>query len=110
VLDLLEELNETDGRTIVMVLHDLNQACRYSGHLVAMKDGAIHAQGEPAAIVHSEMAEAVYGLAAHVVPHPIDGGPLCLPLGRRDRDGGRATGGSAGVSATGAPAPRPAET
>ena len=85
VLDLLEELNERDGRTIVLVLHELNQASRYAHHLVAMRAGAVHAQGPPAAIVDEEMVRAVYGVEAKVVPDPLGGGPLCLPLGRRAR-------------------------
>ena len=85
VLDLLEELNERDGRTVVLVLHDLNQASRYAHHIVAMAGGAIHSQGTPAEIVTTEMVRAVYGIEAEVVPHHVDGSPLCLPLGRRAR-------------------------
>ena len=51
VLDLLADLNEREGRTIVLVLHDLNLACRYAHHLVAMKDGAIVAEGPPAEVI-----------------------------------------------------------
>src|SRR5690606_9741743 len=51
ILSLLDQLNEREGRTIVMVLHDINQACRYAHHLVAMKDGAVVAQGDPHEIV-----------------------------------------------------------
>ena len=83
MLDLLEELNERDGRTIVMVLHDLNQASRYAHRVVAMAGGRIHAQGPPSAIVTAEMVRAVYGIEAEVVPHPVEGTPLCLPLRRR---------------------------
>ncbi len=83
VLDLLADLNERDGRTVVMVLHDLNEACRYSHQLVAMKDGRIHRQGAPGDVVDAAMVRAVYGVEAEVVPHPISGTPLCLPLGRR---------------------------
>jgi iron complex transport system ATP-binding protein len=83
VLDLLAELNERDGRTIVLVLHDLNEACRYAHRLVAMARGAIHVQGPPEQVVDAEMVAAVYGVEAEVVPHPVAGTPLCLPLGRR---------------------------
>jgi iron complex transport system ATP-binding protein len=85
VLDLLAELNERDGRTIVLVLHDLNEACRYADWLVAMAGGAVHAQGPPEEVVDAAMVEAVYGVEAEVVPHPVSGTPLCLPLGRRAR-------------------------
>ncbi|UJA20365.1 ABC transporter ATP-binding protein [Thermoleophilia bacterium SCSIO 60948] len=85
MLDLLEELNERDGRTIVLVLHDLNQACRYAHHLVTMRAGQIHEQGQPNDIVDAEMVMAVYGVEAEVVAHPTQGTPLCVPLGRRGR-------------------------
>ena len=64
-----------------MVLHDLNEACRYSHQLVAMKDGRIYRQGAPGDVVDAEMVRAVYGVEAEVVPHPVGGTPLCLPLG-----------------------------
>lgn len=85
VLDLLDELNEEQGRTIVLVLHDLNQACRYAHHVVAMSDGAIHAQGPPEDVVDAAMVQAVYGIESEVVPNPVTGAPLCVPLGRRGR-------------------------
>jgi len=85
VLDLLDELNELERRTVVLVLHDLNQACRYAHHVVAMRDGAIHAQGPPEDVVDAAMVQAVFGTRAEVVPDPVTGAPLCVPLGRRGR-------------------------
>jgi iron complex transport system ATP-binding protein len=81
VLDLLHELNET-GRTIVMVLHDLNQACRYAHHLVAMRDGKIWGQGAPASIMSEHMVAEVFRLNAQIVADPITGSPMCIPIGR----------------------------
>ncbi|MFN3672175.1 MAG: ABC transporter ATP-binding protein, partial [Bosea sp. (in: a-proteobacteria)] len=78
LLDLLAELN-AQGRTILAVLHDLNQACRYASHLVAMKDGAIIAQGSPGAIVTAELVEAVFGLPCLVIADPVSGTPLIVP-------------------------------
>jgi iron complex transport system ATP-binding protein len=83
VLDLLADLVADLGRTVVMVLHDLNQACRYADHLVALRDGRIHAAGAPSAVVDAELVEQVFGLPAHVIDDPVTGTPLCLPLGRR---------------------------
>jgi iron complex transport system ATP-binding protein len=83
MLDLLEELNERDGRTIVLVLHDLNQASRYAHRIVAMAGGRVHSQGPPSEIVNAEMVRTVYGIDAEIVPHPVEGTPLCLPLGKR---------------------------
>jgi len=83
VLDLLADLNEDDGRTIVLVLHDLNQACRYAHHLVALRDGRIHAAGAPGDIVDAELVSTVFGLRAEVIADPQSGTPMCVPLARR---------------------------
>ncbi|MER5973016.1 ABC transporter ATP-binding protein [Streptomyces sp. NPDC002055] len=79
VLDLLRQLNHQRGRTVVAVLHDLNQAARYADHLVAMKAGRIVAQGGPAEIVTAELVREVFGLDAVVVPDPVTGSPLVVP-------------------------------
>ena len=85
VLDLLAELDRTEGRTIVMVLHDLNQACRYAHHVVALKDGRVFAQGEPAAVMTEDIIREVFGLDCRVVPDPVSGTPLCVPISRTGR-------------------------
>ncbi|MCG0238159.1 MAG: ABC transporter ATP-binding protein [Firmicutes bacterium] len=79
VLELLYELNQARGRTIVMVLHDLNQACRYAHHLVALKDGRIYAQGDPREVVTPEMVREVFGIECCVLTDPLAGTPLCIP-------------------------------
>jgi iron complex transport system ATP-binding protein len=85
VLDLLHRLHEDEGRTIVMVLHDLNLACRYAHHLVAMREGRIAAQGEPASVVTEALVRDVFGLDCRVINDPVSGGPLVLPIGRSGR-------------------------
>ncbi len=80
VLDLLVELNQTEERTIVLVLHDLNHACRYAHHLVAMADGAIVAEGRPADVVTEELVERVFDLDCRVIPDPVAGTPLVIPV------------------------------
>lgn len=82
VLDLLARLNRDEGRTVVLVLHDLNQACRYAHHLVAMVDGGIAAEGPPAEVVTEELVERVFGLAVRILPDPVTGSPLVVPAGR----------------------------
>jgi iron complex transport system ATP-binding protein len=82
VLDLCAELHER-GRTLVAVLHDLNHACRYATHLLAMRDGAIVAQGDPAEIVDAALVEEVFGLPCQVVPCPETGAPMVVPAARR---------------------------
>ena len=79
VLSLLDELNAREGRTVVMVLHDVNQACRYAHHLIALKDGEIVAQGSPDEVIDARLLREVFGLECCVVPDPVSGTPLCLP-------------------------------
>jgi iron complex transport system ATP-binding protein len=82
VLDLLVDLNRADRRTIVLVLHDLNQACRYSHHLVAMRDGAVVVEGAPSDVVDETLVRDVFDLDAKVVPDPVSGTPMVVPIGR----------------------------
>ena len=89
VLDLLAELNE-QGRTIVMVLHDLNQAARYADTIVALRGGQIVAQGSPEQVITPENLLQVFGLEAEVVPDPVTGMPMCVPIGRRSGRGKKA--------------------
>ena len=79
VLDLVRRLNVEKGRTVVAVLHDLNQAARYADHLVAMRAGQIVAQGPPTEIVTAELVREVFGLESVVVPDPVTGTPLVVP-------------------------------
>jgi len=83
VLDLVDHLCVDLGRTVVMVIHDLNLAIRYADELVVVHDGRIAAQGPPDRVITEPLLEAVFGLAARVVPDPVSGRPLVLPLGRR---------------------------
>ncbi|MEU0370065.1 ABC transporter ATP-binding protein [Streptomyces sp. NPDC006283] len=79
VLDLVRQLNHERGRTVVAVLHDLNQAARYADHLVAMKAGRIVAEGRPADVVTAELVREVFGMESVVVPDPVTGSPLVVP-------------------------------
>jgi iron complex transport system ATP-binding protein len=82
VLDLITDLNRHQGRTVVMVLHDLNQACRYADHIVAMKAGRIAGEGSPAEVVTAAMVEEVFGLRCVVGTDPVSGTPMVIPMGR----------------------------
>ncbi|WP_016924393.1 ABC transporter ATP-binding protein [Prochlorothrix hollandica] len=82
VLELLRDLNRQEQRTIVMVLHDLNQACRYGDRLVVLHQGRIYAEGSPGEVITPGLIEAVFGLACHIMVDPISQTPLCIPLGR----------------------------
>jgi iron complex transport system ATP-binding protein len=83
VMDLLTELNERDQRTIVLVLHDLNQACRYAHHLIAMKGGRIVAEGAPSEILTSDLVLDVFGVRCRVESDPVSHTPMVIPIGRR---------------------------
>jgi iron complex transport system ATP-binding protein len=85
VLDLLDGLVAERGRTVVMVLHDINQACRYADQLVAMCGGRVHAAGPPGDIVDAAFIRDVFGLEARVVEDPVTGTPLCLPTAQSRR-------------------------
>lgn len=78
LLDLLAQLNK-QGRTVVAVLHELNHACRYASHLIAMRDGAVMAQGNPSEIVNEALVADVFGLASMIIPDPVSGTPLIVP-------------------------------
>lgn len=82
LMELFADLHR-EGTTLVAVLHDLNHAARYASHLVAMRDGAIVAQGAPQEIITAELVQEVYDLPCKVITDPVSGTPLVLPLGRR---------------------------
>jgi ABC-type cobalamin/Fe3+-siderophores transport system ATPase subunit len=79
VLNLLRRLNRKDGRTIVVVLHDLNLACRYADHIIAMRSGRIVAEGVPAEVVTPETIRAVFDLDCQVIEDPLSKTPLVVP-------------------------------
>ncbi|GAA3856963.1 ABC transporter ATP-binding protein [Saccharothrix violaceirubra] len=84
VLDLCADLHDTGRHTLVAVLHDLNQACRYATHLIAMKPGeGVVAQGNPADIVTAELVADVFGLPCRVITDPETETPLVVPLRRQ---------------------------
>lgn len=83
VLDLVDRLHAELGRTVVMVLHDLNLAIRYSDELIVMRDGRIVAQGRPADIIDVALLREVFDLDASVLPDPVSGRPMVVPIGTR---------------------------
>ncbi|GAA3441352.1 ABC transporter ATP-binding protein [Planomonospora venezuelensis] len=79
LLRLLRKLNAESGKTIVVVLHDLNLACRFCDHVIAMAEGTIVAEGAPTAVITAELVEKVFGLSCVVVPDPVAGTPMVVP-------------------------------
>jgi iron complex transport system ATP-binding protein len=82
VLDLLTDLNRTRGTTIAMVLHDLNLAARYADDLIVMSSGRILAQGPPADVITEQCVAEAFNLSARIVPDPVSGSPMVVPIGR----------------------------
>ncbi|WP_042470415.1 ABC transporter ATP-binding protein [Bacillus ndiopicus] len=82
LLDFLFELNRQSKRTVVMVLHDLNLACRYADHLVAIHNKKVAIEGAPEEIVTSQMVEEIFQLKAIIQKDPYFGTPLCIPNGK----------------------------
>ncbi|TQJ03409.1 iron complex transport system ATP-binding protein [Amycolatopsis cihanbeyliensis] len=80
VLDLVHRLHVERGTTVVLVLHDLNLAARYADTLVAMRDGRIVARGTPGEVLSERLLAEVFGLEAKVLPDPVAGTPLVVPI------------------------------
>ena len=78
LLDLFSQLNHEYGHTLVAVLHDLNQACRYADEIIAMKNGAIIAQGPPETIITSELVHEVFGIECTIIDDPVTGAPMIV--------------------------------
>ncbi|MDQ1234083.1 iron complex transport system ATP-binding protein [Paenibacillus sp. SORGH_AS306] len=82
ILDLLFDLNEREGRTIVMVLHDLNLACRYAHHMIAVHNRGIYAQGRPEDIMTVENVQSVFEMRCQIARDPLFGTPMLIPYGK----------------------------
>ncbi|MDX6742332.1 ABC transporter ATP-binding protein [Actinocorallia sp. A-T 12471] len=78
LLSLLSRLRD-EGRTVITVLHDINQAARYADHLIALRDGAIAAEGPPSEILTPALIDAVFDLPCRIIPDPHTHTPLIIP-------------------------------
>ncbi|MDA9557944.1 Fe(3+) dicitrate ABC transporter ATP-binding protein FecE [Vibrio sp.] len=79
LMKLMRDMNNK-GKTVIVVLHDLNQACRYCDHLIVLKEGNLITQGEPKEIFTSTLLKSVFTLDAMVMKDPISDTPMCIPL------------------------------
>ncbi|MCO7219826.1 ABC transporter ATP-binding protein [Klenkia sp. PcliD-1-E] len=82
VLELVARLHAERGRTVAVVLHDLNLAARYAHRLVAMKDGVVVASGTPAEVLTERLLADVFDLEARVITDPVSGTPMVVPVRR----------------------------
>ncbi|WP_346845097.1 ABC transporter ATP-binding protein [uncultured Rothia sp.] len=80
ILELCQRLHQEENRTIVAVLHELNQAARYATHLIAMKQGEIIAEGTAESVVTESKIDRIFGLKTKIIPDPVSGKPLVIPL------------------------------
>ncbi|MDC7802373.1 ABC transporter ATP-binding protein [Sphingomonas sp. BLCC-B65] len=85
LLELLVTLSRERGTQVVVVMHELNLAARYADHLIALSDGAVAAEGEPNDVITPALVRSVFGLDVAVVPDPIAGSPMVVPIGSRAR-------------------------
>ena len=76
VLALIKDLSQQRGLTVIAVLHDINMAARYCDHLVALRQGAMIAEGDAGAIMQPEVLGAIYGIPMGILPHPQGGAPV----------------------------------
>ncbi len=81
VLQLLNRLNREEGRTILMVLHDLNNAARFSHRMIAISEGRVFTAGAPSEVMTLEVLREVFHVEADIIADPRDGLPLCIPHG-----------------------------
>ena len=93
VLDLLYDLNREQNKTIVMVLHDLNLACRYAHFMVAIANKKVFAKGDPSDILDAQNVRHIFGLDCHITTDPIFGTPMCIPFGKGNKRASLATSG-----------------
>lgn len=82
ILDLLTDLNQKYGTTIVMVLHDINLSARYADYLFAVKKGNLIAEGAPSDILTSDLIKEIFALDCQVIDDPVSHTPLIIPIGR----------------------------
>ncbi len=82
VLDTISDLNDSDGCTVVMVLHDLNLAARYADHLIAMAEGRLVAQGAPSEVLTEDLLANAFDLRSRVITDPVSHTPMVVPVGR----------------------------
>lgn len=80
ILELLRDLNRRQGKTIIMVLHDLNLACRYADHLVAIREGQVVAEGAPQQIMTEALVSHVFNLRCRIIDDPFFHTPMCIPF------------------------------
>jgi iron complex transport system ATP-binding protein len=76
LLALIRELNQSLGLTVIMVLHDVNMAAKFSDHLIALHSGKVIASGTPQQMMTPETLTKIYGMELALFNHPVTGQPI----------------------------------
>ncbi|UWQ85711.1 ABC transporter ATP-binding protein [Leisingera caerulea] len=79
LLKLVQRLNRETGRTVAMVLHDINLAARFASHMIALKDGRVFCQGTPSEVVTEAVMKSVFALPCRIIADPVHGTPHVIP-------------------------------
>ena len=82
ILDLVYKLNKEEGKTIVMVLHDLNLSCRYADHIIALKDQKVYKQGTPEEVVTKDVVKHIFDMECEIIKDPLYKTPMFVPYSR----------------------------
>ncbi|WP_117168084.1 ABC transporter ATP-binding protein [Paraliobacillus sediminis] len=82
ILDLLTDLNQKHGTTIVMVLHDINLSARYADNIFALHQGKLVSEGAPSRVITSTLIKDIFELYCTVITDPVSGSPFVVPIGR----------------------------
>ncbi|SPO54141.1 iron-dicitrate transporter subunit; ATP-binding component of ABC superfamily; KpLE2 phage-like element [Pseudomonas sp. JV551A1] len=77
LLDLMQDL-ASEGKTVITVLHDINQACRYADHIAVMRSGILVANGSPAEIMSIDLVKEVFEVQVQIINEPVSGTPMCV--------------------------------
>ncbi|MEE5148851.1 Fe(3+) dicitrate ABC transporter ATP-binding protein FecE [Pseudomonas alliivorans] len=77
LLDLMRALS-AEGKTVITVLHDINQACRYADHLAVMQAGRLVASGAPGDVLNAELVCRVFDVQVQIMQEPVAGTPMCI--------------------------------
>ena len=88
ILDLIGDLVREGAKTVVAVLHDLNQAARYADHMVLLKAGSVVSIGRPSEVMTASAVADVFGVASSIISDPVTGTPMCVPAARQGRRNG----------------------
>ncbi|QHF45807.1 ferric citrate ABC transporter ATP-binding protein FecE [Pseudomonas sp. S35] len=77
LMDLMCEL-AAEGKTVITVLHDINQACRYAEHLAVMHGGRLVADGAPGEVISAQLMREVFEVQVQIINEPVSGTPMCV--------------------------------